>query len=49
MMTWCLTCALNHFQEVSVEVRRQAEDLKEDGERTFSKVNNLDDKNHAVR
>ncbi|KAM9203556.1 protein Shroom2 isoform 2-T2 [Mergus octosetaceus] len=36
-------------QEVSVEVRRQAEDLKEDGERTFSKVNNLDDKNHAVR
>ncbi|KFP38822.1 Protein Shroom2, partial [Chlamydotis macqueenii] len=32
-------------QEVSVEVRRQAEDLKEDGERIFSKVNNLDERN----
>ncbi|NXQ96744.1 SHRM2 protein, partial [Sagittarius serpentarius] len=36
-------------QEVSVEVRRQAEDLKEDGERIFSKVNNLDERNCAVR
>ncbi|NXI74533.1 SHRM2 protein, partial [Anseranas semipalmata] len=36
-------------QEVSVEVRRQAEDLKEDGEHIFSKVNNLDERNHAVR
>ncbi|NXK47308.1 SHRM2 protein, partial [Chauna torquata] len=35
-------------QEVSVEVRRQAEDLKEDGERIFSKVN-LDERNHTVR
>ncbi|XP_029854649.1 protein Shroom2 isoform X3 [Aquila chrysaetos chrysaetos] len=32
-------------QEVSVEVRRQAEDLREDGERIFSKVNNLDERN----
>uniref|UniRef100_A0A8B9FU11 Shroom family member 2 n=1 Tax=Amazona collaria TaxID=241587 RepID=A0A8B9FU11_9PSIT len=36
-------------QEVSAEVRRQAEDLKEDGERIFSKVNNLDERNCAVR
>ncbi|KAF1671711.1 SHRM2 protein, partial [Pygoscelis papua] len=36
-------------QEVSVEVRRQAEDLKEDGERIFSKVNNLDERNGIVR
>ncbi|NXK16153.1 SHRM2 protein, partial [Arenaria interpres] len=36
-------------QEVSVEARRQAEDLKEDGERIFSKVNNLDERNCAVR
>ncbi|NXV19154.1 SHRM2 protein, partial [Cepphus grylle] len=36
-------------QEVSVEVRRQAEDLKEDGERIFSKVNNLDERNCTVR
>ncbi|NXC43505.1 SHRM2 protein, partial [Penelope pileata] len=36
-------------QEVSVEVRRQAEDLKEDGERIFSKVNNLHERNHTVR
>ncbi|NXH72530.1 SHRM2 protein, partial [Hydrobates tethys] len=36
-------------QEVSVEVRRQAEDLREDGERIFSKVNNLDERNCAVR
>ncbi|KAF1544773.1 Protein Shroom2, partial [Eudyptula minor] len=35
-------------QEVSVEVRRQAEDLKEDGERIFSKVN-LDERNCIVR
>ncbi|KAM9567455.1 protein Shroom2 isoform 5-T10 [Guaruba guarouba] len=35
-------------QEVSVEVRRQAEDLKEDGERIFSKVNNLDERNCTV-
>ncbi|KFM13290.1 Protein Shroom2, partial [Aptenodytes forsteri] len=35
-------------QEVSVEVRRQAEDLKEDGERIFSKVNNLDERNCIV-
>ncbi|KFW73738.1 Protein Shroom2, partial [Pygoscelis adeliae] len=35
-------------QEVSVEVRRQAEDLKEDGERIFSKVNNLDERNGIV-
>ncbi|KAM6097446.1 protein Shroom2 isoform 1-T1 [Chlamydotis macqueenii] len=36
-------------QEVSVEVRRQAEDLKEDGERIFSKVNNLDERNCSAR
>ncbi|NXJ62370.1 SHRM2 protein, partial [Rostratula benghalensis] len=36
-------------QEVSVEVRRQAEDLKEEGERIFSKVNNLDEGNCTVR
>ncbi|KAF1402070.1 Protein Shroom2, partial [Spheniscus humboldti] len=36
-------------QEVSVEVRRQAEDLKEDGEPIFSKVNNLDERNCIVR
>ncbi|NXN57217.1 SHRM2 protein, partial [Rynchops niger] len=36
-------------QEVSVEVRRQAEDLKEDGERIFSKANNLDERNCTVR
>ncbi|NXN71769.1 SHRM2 protein, partial [Himantopus himantopus] len=36
-------------QEVSVEVRRQAEDLKEDGERIFSKVNNLDERNCTIR
>ncbi|XP_072705606.1 protein Shroom2 isoform X1 [Ciconia boyciana] len=36
-------------QEVSVEVRRQAEDLKEDGEHIFSKVNNLDERNCTVR
>ncbi|NWW50820.1 SHRM2 protein, partial [Pedionomus torquatus] len=36
-------------QEVSVEVRRQAEDLKEDGEPIFSKVNNLDERNCTVR
>ncbi|NXJ90197.1 SHRM2 protein, partial [Corythaixoides concolor] len=36
-------------QEVSVEVRRQAEDLKEDGECIFSKVNNLDERNCSVR
>ncbi|NXL42689.1 SHRM2 protein, partial [Podilymbus podiceps] len=36
-------------QEVSVEVRRQAEDLKEDGERIFSKVNSLDERNCTVR
>ncbi|KFQ58186.1 Protein Shroom2, partial [Pelecanus crispus] len=35
-------------QEVSVEVRRQAEDLKEDGEHIFSKVNNLDERNCTV-
>ncbi|KAM6309912.1 protein Shroom2 isoform 1-T1 [Podargus strigoides] len=35
-------------QEVSVEVRRQAEDLKEDGERIFSKVTNLDERNCTV-
>ncbi|KGL94078.1 Protein Shroom2, partial [Charadrius vociferus] len=35
-------------QEVSVEVRRQAEDLKEDGERIYSKVNNLDERNSTV-
>ncbi|NXF38908.1 SHRM2 protein, partial [Nyctibius bracteatus] len=36
-------------QEVSVEVRRHGEDLKEDGERIFSKVNNLDERNCTVR
>ncbi|NXA27501.1 SHRM2 protein, partial [Ibidorhyncha struthersii] len=36
-------------QEVSVEIRRQAEDLKEDGERIFSKVHNLDERNCTVR
>ncbi|NXM04727.1 SHRM2 protein, partial [Tyrannus savana] len=36
-------------QEVSVEVRRQAEDLKEDGECIFSKVNKLDERNCTVR
>ncbi|NXF47604.1 SHRM2 protein, partial [Oceanites oceanicus] len=35
-------------QEVSVEVRRQAEDLKEDGQRIFSKVNNLGERNCTV-
>ncbi|KAM6145481.1 protein Shroom2 isoform 1-T1 [Phoenicopterus ruber ruber] len=35
-------------QEVSVEVRRQAEDLREDGERIFYKVNNLDERNCTV-
>ncbi|KFU94912.1 Protein Shroom2, partial [Chaetura pelagica] len=35
-------------QEVSVEVRRQAEDLKEDGERIFSKVNDRDERNCTV-
>ncbi|NXH98049.1 SHRM2 protein, partial [Pachycephala philippinensis] len=36
-------------QEVSVEVRRQAEDLKEDGECIFSNVNKLDERNCTVR
>ncbi|NWS70392.1 SHRM2 protein, partial [Crotophaga sulcirostris] len=36
-------------QEVSVEVRRQAEDIKEDGEHIYSKVNNLDERNCTVR
>ncbi|NXW57151.1 SHRM2 protein, partial [Eurystomus gularis] len=36
-------------QEVSVEVRRQAEDLKEDGECLLSKVNNLDERNCPIR
>ncbi|XP_027746051.1 protein Shroom2 isoform X1 [Empidonax traillii] len=36
-------------QEVSVEVRRQAEDLKEDGECIFSRVNKLDERNCTVR
>ncbi|NXG77223.1 SHRM2 protein, partial [Baryphthengus martii] len=36
-------------QEVSVEVRRQAEDLKEDGERVLSRVNHLDERNCTVR
>ncbi|NWH43780.1 SHRM2 protein, partial [Fregata magnificens] len=36
-------------QEVSVEVRREAEDLKEDGKHIFSKVNNLDERNCTVR
>ncbi|NXP54219.1 SHRM2 protein, partial [Heliornis fulica] len=36
-------------KEVSVEVRRQAEDLKEDGEHIFCKINNLDERNCTVR
>ncbi|XP_074951219.1 protein Shroom2 isoform X2 [Phalacrocorax aristotelis] len=36
-------------QEVSVEVRREAEDLKEDGKRIFSNVNSLDERNCTVR
>ncbi|NWY52012.1 SHRM2 protein, partial [Chionis minor] len=36
-------------QEVSVEVRRQGEDLKEDGERIFSKINSLAETNCTVR
>ncbi|NXC63509.1 SHRM2 protein, partial [Aleadryas rufinucha] len=36
-------------QEVSVEVRKQAEDLKEDGECIFSNVNKLDERNCTVR
>ncbi|NXO17159.1 SHRM2 protein, partial [Oriolus oriolus] len=36
-------------QEVSVEVRRQAEDLKEDGECIFSNVNKLDERNRTIR
>ncbi|NXS82125.1 SHRM2 protein, partial [Erpornis zantholeuca] len=36
-------------QEVSVEVRRQAEDLKEDGECIFSNVNKLDERICTVR
>ncbi|NWW12036.1 SHRM2 protein, partial [Oreocharis arfaki] len=36
-------------QEVSVEVKRQAEDLKEDGECIFSNVNKLDERNCTVR
>ncbi|XP_055658200.1 protein Shroom2 isoform X1 [Falco peregrinus] len=36
-------------QEVSVEVRSQAEDLKEDGRHVFFKVNNLDERNCTVR
>ncbi|NWS03040.1 SHRM2 protein, partial [Motacilla alba] len=36
-------------QEVSVEVRRQAEDLKEDGECIFSNTNKLDERNCTVR
>uniref|UniRef100_A0A8C0ZAD1 Shroom family member 2 n=1 Tax=Cyanistes caeruleus TaxID=156563 RepID=A0A8C0ZAD1_CYACU len=36
-------------QEVSVEVRRQAEDLKEDGECIFSHINKLDERNCTVR
>ncbi|NWU90853.1 SHRM2 protein, partial [Upupa epops] len=35
-------------QEVS-EARRQAEGLKEDGERILSKVNNLDERNSTIR
>ncbi|NWI17664.1 SHRM2 protein, partial [Crypturellus soui] len=38
-----------YTQEVSVEVRRQVEDLKEDGERIFSKVNTLDERNCTIR
>ncbi|XP_068036197.1 protein Shroom2 isoform X3 [Anomalospiza imberbis] len=36
-------------QEVSVEVRRQAEDLKEDGECIFSNINKLDEGNCTLR
>ncbi|NXA46926.1 SHRM2 protein, partial [Nothocercus julius] len=36
-------------QEVSVEVRRHAEDLKEDGEHIFSKINTLDERNCTIR
>ncbi|XP_062344000.1 protein Shroom2 isoform X3 [Cinclus cinclus] len=36
-------------QEVSVEVRRQAEDLKEDGECIFSNINKLDERSCTVR
>ncbi|NXL80895.1 SHRM2 protein, partial [Leptocoma aspasia] len=36
-------------QEVSVEVRRQAEELKEDGECIFSNINKLDERNCTVR
>uniref|UniRef100_A0A674HAG7 Shroom family member 2 n=1 Tax=Taeniopygia guttata TaxID=59729 RepID=A0A674HAG7_TAEGU len=36
-------------QEVSVGVRRQAEDLKEDGECIFSNINKLDERNCTVR
>ncbi|NXF81792.1 SHRM2 protein, partial [Sclerurus mexicanus] len=36
-------------QEISVEVRRQAEDLKEDVECIFSKVNKLDERKGTVR
>ncbi|NWH81805.1 SHRM2 protein, partial [Piaya cayana] len=36
-------------QEVSVEVRRQAEDLGEDGECIFSQVNNVNERNCTVR
>ncbi|NXP30552.1 SHRM2 protein, partial [Leiothrix lutea] len=36
-------------QEVSVEVRRQTEDLKEDGECIFSNINKLDERNCTVR
>uniref|UniRef100_A0A8C5NL18 Shroom family member 2 n=1 Tax=Junco hyemalis TaxID=40217 RepID=A0A8C5NL18_JUNHY len=36
-------------QEVSVEVRRQAEDLKEDGECILSNINKLDERNCTVR
>ncbi|NXR86888.1 SHRM2 protein, partial [Hypocryptadius cinnamomeus] len=37
-----------HKQEVSVEVRRQAEDLNEDGECIFSNINKLDERNCTV-
>ncbi|NWX83501.1 SHRM2 protein, partial [Nothoprocta pentlandii] len=36
-------------QEVSVEVRRQAEDLREDGEHIFSKINHLDERSCTIR
>ncbi|NXF06277.1 SHRM2 protein, partial [Smithornis capensis] len=36
-------------QEVSVEVRKQAEDLKEDGECIFSKVDKLSERNCTTR